>query len=186
MHYRLNIWSLLFLLSLVLAYSPQKMYGFELDKYEGRYQVQFVYQESDEDQIRKVVRDSQFYESLTIYTNPNTFDKNLLTQFWVPADKGGVAILKVNASVQRLKKAGWHYGKGSENEVFTIRSVRIRPPGDIAEVRTQERWYLPLVDEEERAVPNRNPIIEFPVTYTLRKIDRRWLIQDSSAIYASN
>lgn len=138
---------------------------------------------SDEEQIRKVVTDSQFNETLIIYVNPATFDKDLLTKYWVPESKGGEAIVKVESSVQRLLSKRWHYSKDSANEVFEIRSLKIFPPGDVAEVRTYERWYVPTVDEEGKLVKERNSIIEYPVTYRLLKIEGKWLVMKSSARY---
>ena len=140
-------------------------------------------EETDESQIRKVLRDSQFIEMLTIYTHPKTFDKTLLDKYWVPADRGGDAVEKVQASVRRLLDKGWHYGDDSENEQFEIRSLQILSSGDEAEVRTRERWYMPMVDEAGNRVKERNPVLEFPVRYRLRKIDGRWLVQWSSGPY---
>ena len=137
----------------------------------------------DEEEIRRVVTDSQFNETLIIYVNPKTFDKALLTKYWVPESKGGQAIVKVTGSVQRLLDKNWRYADDSVNEQFEIRSVRIFPPGDVAEVRTRERWYVPTIDAEGRLVKERESTIEFPVRYRLLKIDGRWLIQSSSASY---
>lgn len=138
---------------------------------------------ADEEEIRRVMRDSQSTETLVIYGNPKNFDRSLLTQYWVPVEQGGKALQKVLDSVRRLVRNNWHYSKDSENEVFDIRSIRILPEGDKAEVRTHERWYLVLVDENEKRVKGRTPILEFAVRYTLVKMGGKWLIETSSAPY---
>jgi len=140
--------------------------------------------ESDDEQIRRVLTDSQFIETLIIYVNPANFDKTLLTKYWVPENKGGKAIVQVENSVRRLLDKGWHYAKESANEQFEIRSVTIFPPGDVADVRTRERWYVPMVDKDGNIVRERDAVLEYPaVTYRLVKMDGKWLVQKSSAIY---
>jgi hypothetical protein len=137
----------------------------------------------DEEEIRRVVTDSQFNEMLVIYVNPKTFDQALLAKYWVPENRGGQAVVKVQSSVQRLLDKKWRYANDSANELFEIRDVRIFPPGDMAEVRTRERWYVPMVDEQGRLVQARDSVLEFPVRYRLLKIDGRWLLLTSSAAY---
>lgn len=141
---------------------------------------------NDEEEIRRVVTDSQFNEMLIIYVNPATFDRRLLTKYWVPENKGGEAMVKVQSSVRRLLNKRWHYDKESANEQFTIRNIKIFPPGDVAEVRTRERWYVPMVDDEERLVMARSSVLEFSVEYRLLKVDGRWLVQNSSGPYREN
>lgn len=137
----------------------------------------------DEEEIRRAVTDSQFHEMLIIYVNPKTFDQALLAKYWVPENRGGQAIVKVQSSVQRLLDKKWRYANDSANELFEIRDIRIFPPGDVAEVRTRERWYVPMIDEHGRLVRERDSVLEFPVRYRLLKKDGRWLILTSSAAY---
>lgn len=139
--------------------------------------------ESDKEEIRKVVNDSQLNEMLVIYVSPSSFDKSLLTKYWVPENKGGKAIIQVESSVRRLVDRGWHYDKESANEQLDIWSMIVFAPGDVADVRTRERWYAPMVDEEGRIVKERDSILAFPCTYRLLKIGGKWLIQKSSCPY---
>lgn len=139
--------------------------------------------ETPEEAIRRVVRDSQYNETLVIYVYPSNFDQALLSEYWVPEDKGGKAILQVENSVRRLIDNGWHYAKESANERFEITSVTIFAPGDVADVRTRERWNLRLVDENGWLVKDRDSILEYPVTYRVLKIDGKWMIQKSSTPY---
>src|SRR5439155_819405 len=136
-------------------------------------------QETDEEQIRRIVRDSQFNETLGIYENPSTFDKTLLTTYWLPEGKGGKAIVQVEESIRRLLEKHWRYSKDSANEMFEIRSVKIYPDG-VAEVRTRERWYLPVVDEQDHIVTQRDPILDYQVVYRLVKVDGNWLLLSNS------
>ena len=136
--------------------------------------------ETDEQQIRRVLRESQFAETLYVYESPNEFDDEVLSRYWVPANKGGKAIGQVLDSVRRLVDRKWHYSKDSANEEFVIVSVKIYPEGDVAEVRTRERWYLPMVDEHEHIVKERDPILEYQVIYRLLKMDGKWLLQSNS------
>lgn len=138
---------------------------------------------TDEEEIRRVVTDSQFNETISIYGNPANFDKSLLTKYWVPENKGGEAIIEVENSVQRLLTKHWHYSKESANEKFEIRSIQISPQGDVAEVKTRERWHVPMVDDEGNLVKERESTLEYPVKYTLRKINGKWLIQKNSGPY---
>lgn len=137
-------------------------------------------QETDEQQIRRIVTDSQFQETLGIYVNPTTFDRAILTKYWVPESKGGKAIIQVQDSIRRLLDRHWHYSKDSANELFEIRSLKIYPPGDVAEVRTRERWYLPMLDEQDHLVLERDPILQYQVIYRLVKVEGRWLLQTNS------
>src|SRR5438132_80615 len=107
---------------------------------------------SDEEEIRRLVTDSQFEETLGYYVNPSAFDKTSLTRFFVSEDKGGKAVVQVENSIRRLLDKHWHYAKESANEQFEIRSITIFAPGDVADVRTRERWYVPMVDEQDRLV----------------------------------
>jgi DNA-binding winged helix-turn-helix (wHTH) protein len=43
----------------------------------------------DESEIRRVVKESQMYETLTVYTDPTAFDPRRLSDYWVSEDQGG-------------------------------------------------------------------------------------------------
>ncbi|SRR6266404_1556149 len=139
--------------------------------------------ETEQEEIRKVVKDSQFNETLKIYVFPSSFDKALLAKYWVPENKGGKAIVQVESSVGRLLDRHWHYSQESINEQFSIREIIVFAPGDVADVRTRERWYVPMIDDDGKLVKERDSILEFVCTYRLLKIDGRWLIQKSSCPY---
>jgi hypothetical protein len=135
----------------------------------------------DKVEVERVIRESQLFETLTLYTNPKSFDKDQLSKYWVPIDQGGEAIKQVEANVRNLLNKRQHYGKESKNVTLAILSVDINPARDYADVQTRERWFIPLYDENEVRVPNRPPYYEGnPIDYTLRKIEGRWLIQSNS------
>ncbi|MDX2181534.1 MAG: hypothetical protein SFV18_18210 [Bryobacteraceae bacterium] len=139
----------------------------------------------DETEIRRVVRESQLFETLRIYVAPKAFDRSKLNDFWVPADRGGRAIQNIEAAVQRQISRGTHYGDESKVEMFEIFSLAIFSPGDYAEVRTKERWYVPMYRDDGSRVVERSPFLgPYQVDYTLRKIDGKWLIQSAGTPYA--
>jgi hypothetical protein len=137
----------------------------------------------DEEEVRNVVRESQLYEMLVIYTNPRSFNKSMLDKYWVSANEGGKAAELIEASVRNLVNQGLSYGKESILEGFQIHKVNISPSGDRAEVETQESWYVPLYDERGRWVAGQSPSLALKPEYTLVKINGRWLILESSVPY---
>lgn len=144
----------------------------------GRVEIQSP---ADVAEIKKVVRDSQIYEDLTLYTSPQVPGPEVLYKYWLPVDEGGKEITNVINSVKRLQSKDWHYGKESRIEVFDFIYVRIFAPGNYAEAGTLERWYLPLYQSNETRVPDRNVYLgPYTVDYTLRKLSGRWLIEETT------
>ena len=136
---------------------------------------------SDEAEVRRVVKESQVYETLGIYTHPETFDRNQLDKFWMSVAQGGKAVPAIEAAVGRLRQRGWRYADESRLEIFDFRYVRIFSPRDYAEAGTSERWYVPTVWADGSRVQNRNVYLGvYDVDYTLRKINGRWLIEENS------
>jgi hypothetical protein len=131
-----------------------------------------------EEEIRKVVEDSQ--RTLNkLYMQPRNEDHAALMEYWVPAEKGGVEVKQIEGGLRNLAVKGWRYGEESSLEVFEIDSVKVE--GDVARVETTERWYLPLYDENNNRVLDRNPFLgPYQTTYILRKIDGEWLIQEET------
>lgn len=135
------------------------------------------------EEIRRVVTDSQLNETLKIYVYPSNFDRSLLGRYWVPESKGGKAIVKIENSVRRLVDRGWHYDKESANEKLDILSIKVWPQGNVADVRTHERWYVPMVDAEGMPVKDREPFLEYSCTYRLLRVDGKWLIMTTTVPY---
>jgi DNA-binding winged helix-turn-helix (wHTH) protein len=137
---------------------------------------------SDEAEVMRVVKESQIYETLGIYTHPEAFDRSQLSKFWMLIEEGGKAVPAIEAAVERLRTKGWRYADESRVEIFDFRYVRIFSPKDYSEVGTSERWYVPTVWANSGVrVENRNVYLGvYDIDYTLRKINGRWLIEENS------
>lgn len=140
-----------------------------------------VHSPTDEAEIKRVVKESQMFEFLTLDTAPVAADESLLSKYWVPAEQGGKEIQNVRTSMTKLLSKGWHYGKDSRVELFDFRYVRVFSPKDYAEAGTSERWYLPMRHADESLVENKNVYYGvYDIDYSLRKIDGAWLIDEAS------
>ncbi len=141
---------------------------------------------SDEEAVKRVVRESQMLETLTFYAHPEQFDQEQLKQYWLPATQGGKASAAVQDSINRLRNKKRHYGTESRNEQFDFRYVRIFSPRDYAEVGTTEIWFVPLYNEDGSRVLDRNVRLgPYTVDYILKKIDGVWLLEENSTPRAS-
>lgn len=139
----------------------------------------------DEAEIKRVLRDSQMYESLVIYERPKDFDRAVLNKFWLSSEKGGKAMEKIEASIRRLLTKKWHYGEESRLEMLEYKYCRIYYPGNSAEVGTTEKWYLPVYHENGSRILEKNVFLgPLDVDYFFVKIDGRWLLQSNNAPYA--
>jgi DNA-binding winged helix-turn-helix (wHTH) protein len=146
-----------------------------------QYEQQEIQSPFEELEVKRVVRESQIYETLTIYTDPKSFDRSQLAQYWVPADLGGKEVKAVDAAIDRLLQKGWRYEKGSRLELFEFRYVKILAPGDHAELGTIERWYLPTCREDGSRVLDKNVYLgPQAIDYKLRKINGKWLIDETT------
>jgi DNA-binding winged helix-turn-helix (wHTH) protein len=135
----------------------------------------------DEAEAKAAVKESQLFETLTVYTDPKGFDRKQLSKYWVPEAEGGKEIKEVEASVNRLLEKHWHYAVESKCELFEFRYARVYAPGDYAEVGTIERWHLPLHNDDESPVLERNfNLGPIPIDYGLKKINGVWLIQETT------
>lgn len=133
--------------------------------------------------VKNPLREILLYE-IEIYKTPNKVDMSSFTDYWVPEEKGGKAIIKVKTAIRRLKDNGLYYGTETNNSELTFTTIQIFPSGDYAEVQTRERWYLPLYNSKGQRVTTRNPAFSGIFTYTLRRFDGKWLLQDSNVPYA--
>lgn len=135
----------------------------------------------DETEIRRVVRDSQFFETLNLYTDPKSAKREDLEKYWLPAEQGGKEINQVLAALKRLQGSGWHYGKESKCEMFEFATVNILAQEDYAEIETIERWYIPTYRDDGSRVLERNVYIgPQKMAYKLKKIDGKWLIEETT------
>ena len=136
---------------------------------------------SDEEAVKRIVKESQMLEILTFYTHSEQFEQEQLKKYWLPATQGGKAAKAVEDSVNRIQSKKQHYGSESRNEKFEFRYVRIYSPRDYAEVGTTETWFVPRYNENGSQVLNRNVRLgPYTVDYTLKKIDEVWLLEENS------
>jgi DNA-binding winged helix-turn-helix (wHTH) protein len=135
---------------------------------------------ADVAEVKNVVRESQIYETLSLYENPNSFTDEQLNKYWLPAELGGKEIVEVKAAIGRLRREGKYYGKESKLERFEFTYVRVFAPGNAAEAGTIEKWYVPLY-QNDQLVTNRNVYLgPYLVDYALRKANGVWLLEKTT------
>jgi len=141
---------------------------------------------ADEAEVKRVVKDSQLFETLTLYKHPEDFDESQLKKYWLSSELGGKEIADVRASIERLRHRGAYYGQESRLERFDFTYVRIFAPGDHAEVGTLERWYLPMYERNQRVLDRNEYFGPYAVDYTLQKVAGMWLIEKTNTPRATN
>lgn len=139
---------------------------------------------TEKQQIKNILKEALIYE-IEIYTHPEEVDETKLNDYWVPEEQGGLAIIKVKKAIQNLRAEGWHYGPESKNETFIFNVIHLDPSGKDADVKTRESWYLPMYDSNGKRVKERYPWLGLSTfTYTLTKLNGKWLIQSTDVPYA--
>lgn len=135
----------------------------------------------EEETVKRLLKESLLYE-LNLYINPTAFNRSQLDAYWLPVEQGGKTTKDVDCALQSLLFQGWHYGKESKYETFEFESTNVS--GDRAEIKTREKWYLPLYSaKDESLVKERRRYQEWQPTYFLWKVNGKWLIQDSTIPY---
>jgi len=142
------------------------------------------YSVSDEEQVRRVVKESQMYESLVLYSNPTAFDENNLRKYWIDEPNvGDVDFIKVRNGVKNLVSKNVYYGKESKCEKFDFVSVDVNETKDFAVVKTIEKWFVAKYQTDGTLIENKT-IGPYSITYHLRKVKGNWLIEKSSTARA--
>lgn len=135
----------------------------------------------EENEVRRVVRESQMFESLNLYANPAGFIETDLDRYWTSEFDGEANYDRgrIRQTVSKLAVEGRRYGEGSKCEIFDFQTVEINSNNDRASVRTFEKWLLAdySVDGNLLKVKTVGPYF---VDYLLRKIDGRWLVEKST------
>ncbi len=136
---------------------------------------------SDEEQIKRVVEDSQKYESLVLYKNPASFEEEQLDGYWTAeldvssnADRN-----RIREAVKKLADESRRYGDETKCEQFEFQSVEINADKNFAVVRTLEKWFIAAYFEDGTLQKNKY-VGPYFVSYLVRKIDGRWLIEKSN------
>ncbi len=140
---------------------------------------------NDEQKIRRVVEDSQKFESLVLYENPTEFDEAQLTKYWLPDTdfNADFDIREVRNGVKRLVDEGRYYGKETKPEQFDFQSVEINTSKDFAVVKTLEKWFIVEYRKDGTLLKTKN-VGPYFVSYILRKADGHWLIEKSNTARA--
>jgi DNA-binding winged helix-turn-helix (wHTH) protein len=142
--------------------------------------ILFLQQRRVEEQVKHVVQESQVVETLQIYTNPEGFDLGLLRKYWLSEEEGGIEIINVKNTIQRLRCEGTRYGAESKLEWFKFREIKISALGfgSSAVVETDEYWYLPKYDKNGDRIPieEKNLFMRTSPKYELQKKAGNWLI----------
>ncbi|MGI8639821.1 MAG: winged helix-turn-helix domain-containing protein [Pyrinomonadaceae bacterium] len=145
----------------------------------------FWFPQNDEQKIKRVVEESQKFESLVLYNNPQSFEEAQLAGYWLPQTdfNSDLDIKKIRAGVQRLVNEGKYYGKESKCEQFEFQSIEINQTNDFAIVKTLEKWFIAEYLKDGTLLKNKT-VGPYFVIYTVRKIDGQWLVEKSNTARA--
>ena len=143
--------------------------------------MRFGLSSDDDEAIRSVVRDSQMYESLVLYKEPANFTESDLDKYWTTEldINSNYDRARIRTAVEKLVAENRQYGAETKCERFDFQSVEVNANGDYAIAKTLESWFVALYQTDGTLIKNRN-IGPYFVTYNLRKIDGRWLIERST------
>ncbi|MFN0141779.1 MAG: transcriptional regulator [Pyrinomonadaceae bacterium] len=140
-----------------------------------------MYRQNDEEEVRRVVRESQMFETLVLYKQPERFLESDLDKYWTAELQtgGNSDRVRIRATVQKLLAESRQYGNESKNVQFRFEAVNITESGEEATVRTFEEWQTAnyLTDGSLIKI---SPIGPYFVDYLLRKVDGRWLVEKST------
>ncbi len=147
--------------------------------------VQFWFSSNDEQKIKRVVEESQKFESMVLYSNPQNVEDTQLLNYWLPETdfNSDLDIRKIRAGIQRLVNEGKYYGKESKCEQFEFQSIEINQTNDYAIVKTMEKWFIAEYLKDGTLHKNKT-IGPYFVIYTVRKLDGRWLVEKSNTARA--
>ena len=144
------------------------------------------YPKNDEAEVKGIVKDSQVYESLVLYREPASFREGDLDKFWTPEininfnyDRG-----KIRKAVEKLVEDGRRYGDETKCEQFDFQSVEVNASGDTALVKTLEKWFIAEYRSDGTLIKNKH-VGPYFVSYVVKKIDGRWLIEKSNTARAN-
>jgi hypothetical protein len=135
---------------------------------------------ADETQIEQTITESQKLKYTGVFRDPKGFDRSRLSAYWVSAAQGGEAMDRIIGAAERLAKYDLNYGPESKSDRFQVYQVNLLSP-EFARASTAETWYLTTYWNGTR-VQGCTPNFDGGATYTLRKIEGRWLIQSEHGL----
>ena len=141
---------------------------------------------NEEEEVRRVITESQRFESLVLYRDPESFKETDLDKYWTAETDDGSNFDRKNirTGVRKLIEDERHYGPESKNEQFEFQSVEINSNRDMAVVKTLEKWFIAEYKKDGTLIRNKT-VGPYFVSYILRKIDGRWLIEKSNTARAN-
>lgn len=83
-----------------------------------------------------------------------------------------------------MLEKGLYYGNETKCEQFEFQSVEIDAKGEMAIVRTLEKWFI-AVYKNDGGLDKNKYVGPYFVSYVLRKIDGRWLVEKSNTARAN-
>lgn len=139
------------------------------------------FSDNNEEEIERVVKESQLYESLVIYKNPSAFDESALDKYWTAEldINSNYDRQRIREAVQKLNAEGRRYGDETKCEQFEFQSVEINRDENFAVVKTLEKWFISVYFDDGSLQKNKT-VGPYFVSYILRKIDGKWLIEKST------
>jgi DNA-binding winged helix-turn-helix (wHTH) protein len=134
----------------------------------------------DEREIREVVQDSQIFESLVLYKSPGVFKEEDLDKYWTREfdENSNFDRRRIREAVKGLIDKGERYGDETKCEQFEFQSIEIST-NDQAVVKTFEKWFISVYSSDGTLLRNKY-VGPYFVSYVLRKIEGRWLIEKST------
>lgn len=141
-----------------------------------------LFPENDEAEIRNVVQQSQLFEFTELFGDPLSFREEMLDQFWTKdyAQDRNYDRRTIRTLVKKLTDEQRYYGPESRNERFEFQQVDISSSGDEAVVKTLEKWFIAEYRQNDRTLIRNRTIGPYFVSYILRKVDGKWLVERSN------
>lgn len=137
--------------------------------------------EDEEENIRKIVKESQLYESLVLYKNPAAFTEIDLDKYWTSElnVNSNYDRQRIRDSVKKMVAEGRKYGNETKCEQFEFQSVEINEDKNFAVVKTLEKWFIAIYSTDGVLQKNKH-VGPYFVSYTVRKVNGQWLIEKSN------
>jgi DNA-binding winged helix-turn-helix (wHTH) protein len=138
------------------------------------------------DQVKSVVMESQMYESYVLYKNPSVFKEEDLDKYWTKETdiNSNYDRQQIRKGVSRLIEQGKYYGNETKCEQFDFQTIEINTEGDLAVVKTLEKWFIAEYQNDGRLIRNKY-VGPYFVSYIVRKVGGQWLIEKSNTARAN-
>lgn len=138
-------------------------------------------QTDDIEDVKRVVKESQMFESLVMYRNPEDFTEEMLDRYWLSESEGQANFdrSRIRQTVKKLLAEGRFYGEQTECVTFDFDKVELNKTRDVATVRTFEKWSLDDIKIDGN-ISKKKTVGPYFVDYVLKKVNGRWMIERST------